>query len=242
MIINRFIYVYKERATRKPVYVGSAFDVEKRDREHCTLDAIPFDHELVRRGRDAFTLHTIDNVVGETNVEAMTRCVERENEWMDECGTYRTDGCFNFARARVLYDSEEQLIARNIAASASMKRVLETSEARSRMSVAATIACASSEVRSRKSEAMKKYYENPEARARTSAAAKISNNTPEALALMSKIVKKRWENPEYHARLLASHKKRWENPEIHERQSASQKKRRENERRATQESRVSIRQ
>jgi hypothetical protein len=93
MKAKRFIYAYRERSTGRAVYVGSTFNVKKRHYSHCCGNAnTPFDLELAKKGRDVFTLETLEAV-------AATKTVERENYWMDALGTFRTTHGFNTIRA-----------------------------------------------------------------------------------------------------------------------------------------------
>ena len=205
--VIRFIYAYRLKATGRAVYVGSAFDVAGRDREHYK-GHLPFDKEIRRVGRDAFTLKIVEALRGVSAVEVMTACIARENQWMDVLDTFRTKGCFNFSRAVVTHNSEEQWEATKAAQSATHKKRWQNSE-----------------VRARNSAALKKRYEDPEERARTSAAMKIAKGTPEARARNSAAQKKRYENPEARARTSAAQKKRFEDPEERARTSAALKKR-----------------
>ena len=91
-----FIYAYYELVSGKDVYVGSAFNVAARDRVHCVSGQIPFDREILRRGRGAFGLRIVEALTAECDTDAMKAGVPRENQWMDVLGTYRTKGCFNF--------------------------------------------------------------------------------------------------------------------------------------------------
>ncbi len=122
-MITRYIYVYREADTRRPVYVGSAFDVARRDKIHVSSGRrgsnVPFDNELFRRGRKAFTLETIASVAGKNAVEAMCNAVPLENEWMNKLSTFRTPHGFNFKRADVIFDVEDRWKARNEANRAS---------------------------------------------------------------------------------------------------------------------------
>ncbi len=206
-MIIRFIYVYREKATGRAVYVGSAFDVAKRDRKHIK-GYLTFDREIRRRGRDAFTLEIVEAFRGDEKDSA-----PRENQWMDVLKTFRSEGCFNFARAFVQYDSAEHREAAIAAMaatkqtpeararmSAMQKKHYEDPEARARHSATQKIAQSSSEYRAQQSLTTKKHFEDPEARARHSAAMKIANGTPEARARNSARMKKHFEDPEARAR------------------------------------------
>ncbi len=173
----RFIYVYREKSTGRAVYVGSAFDPEQRDRQHSNGDGLPFDRELKRRGRDAFTFHIVEALSAPTAWAAEKAGAARENHWMDVLKTFRTEGCFNFARSRCF--KSEELREASIAA---MKLCNGTLEARAANSAAMKKHYENPEVRARKSAARKAYFEDPEARARQSAAMKAALSTPEARA------------------------------------------------------------
>lgn len=92
----RQIYVYKYAANGRPCYVGSAKDFLKRDREHCS-GRLQFDRHLRHVGRACFVLELVEEVVGASEDEVCNRAVDRELHWMLSLGTFRTEGCFNFA-------------------------------------------------------------------------------------------------------------------------------------------------
>jgi hypothetical protein len=125
-MIVRYIYAYREKATGRAVYVGSAFDSAKRDRTHSNGDAIPFDREIKRRGRDAFTLEIVDFVFGTDMVDAMAKAVLAENWWMDELFTFRTPQGFNFGRASFTFDSVAAYKASNAAKRAGWTKSVRT--------------------------------------------------------------------------------------------------------------------
>ena len=66
MEIIRCIYAYREKVTGRAVYVGSAFDVKRRDWKHCNDPAVPFDREIACLGRNAFTLEIVEAFRTET--------------------------------------------------------------------------------------------------------------------------------------------------------------------------------
>jgi len=186
-ILIRSIYVY--RLQGRPVYVGSADDVPKRDRQHSKGSGIiPFDREIARVGREAFTLEVLETVHGETKTDAKKAGVPRENYWMDTLGTYRTAGCFNFRRALVLWDSEEQ----RAASVASQKITMNRPGMHARLSAAVKIGLNRPGVKERHKDACAR----PEVRAAKSASGKIAQNRPEVRAKNSAAQKKAWERPE----------------------------------------------
>lgn len=203
MSVIRFIYVYRERSTGRAVYVGSAFDVARRDIQHCKRKMIPFEREIARRGRDAFTLEIVEALKAETVVEAMRVGVARENQWMDVLDTFRAEGCFNFLRNGVMFDTEEQWAARNAAMGARQKIVQGTPEKRARASAVTRAAITlwwkrsdvrqkmkdawTPEKRSRRIASLKRTWSTPTAQARKSAASKAARCTPEARASQSEI-------------------------------------------------------
>ncbi len=217
MSVIRFIYVYREAATGRAVYVGSAFDVAQRDREHCNKGGIPFDREIKRRGRDAFTLEIVEALKAETSVAALHATVSRENQWMDVCRTFRTQDSFNFYRARLEYDSEEHREA-SIAAT---KATCSTPEWREAKSVAIKKYFENQAARAAQSARVKKHFENPAARAAQSAA----HSTPEARSRASVAALKRYSNPAARTAQSARVKKFYEDPAARAAQSAVLKKR-----------------
>jgi hypothetical protein len=112
----RFIYAYREKATGRAVYVGSAFDVEARDKQHCK-GKLSFDKMLAQR-RDAFTLEIVEAFRADDIGELWRLSAARENHWMDVLGTYRAEGCFNFGRASAQYDSSAHYEAASMAKAA----------------------------------------------------------------------------------------------------------------------------
>lgn len=129
----RFIYVYYDAGSRA-IYVGSAANVKSRDtfhrssgsRPNCT---VPFDRFIAKGG--TFTVSIVEALAAPDAPTAMRDAVARENHWMDVLGTYRTPGCFNFARASCSYNSEEQRVARVFA----QRAAKETPEYRLRASL-----------------------------------------------------------------------------------------------------------
>ena len=105
-MVTRYIYVYREAATGQAVYVGSAFNVALRDRQHLR-GRLTFDRELQRRGRELFTLETVASIDGEDVSAAMKSAVPLENEWMDRLSTFRTLHGLNFKRALSTFSSAE---------------------------------------------------------------------------------------------------------------------------------------
>lgn len=108
---TRFIYCYREKTNLKPVYVGSAWDVEIRDHGHQKTPMIPFDRYMTDHGgRENFIIEIIDQVTAATAVEAFKTTVPLENFWMDELRTWHECGTGgqNFYRGFVNFDSEEQ--------------------------------------------------------------------------------------------------------------------------------------
>jgi hypothetical protein len=117
---TRFIYCYREKNTLKAVYVGSTWDVEDRDQEHQNIPMIPFDRRMTAKGgRENFVIETLESVTASTLTEAWKAAVPRENFWMDKLLTWHEYGGWNFNRACVNYDTEEQhqaWLAANVAA------------------------------------------------------------------------------------------------------------------------------
>jgi len=86
-----FIYVYRERAIGdfaehkkgRPVYVGSTNNPKARYYSHLHESIkSPFQRELKRRGKDAFSFEIVEAFVGEPDDVAA-----RENQWMNLLGT-----------------------------------------------------------------------------------------------------------------------------------------------------------
>jgi hypothetical protein len=191
--------VYREKATGKPVYVGSAFDVAKRDEEHCEGN-VPFDRELRRRGRDAFALEIVEAFRIEDVGETWRLSASRENHWMEVLGTFRTEGCFNFKRATAIYDSKEAWDAWLAANSAAQKIAAPIVNARPGFLARRN----ASIKRSRTPEVIAKIVATlaevnarPETRARRSAGAKAAMSKPEVLANVSAGVRAACSSPEF---------------------------------------------
>jgi hypothetical protein len=202
MSICRYIYVYREQTTEHPVYVGSAFDVDARDRVHSTSNELPFDREITRRDRSTFTLHVVDSVVGETAIEATALAVPLENEWMDRLSTFRTPRGFNFARAYVQYSSEEHRAAGLAAQAASAKKAW------------------TEEMRASNSAMQKELQNRPDVKERNAAKQKDAQTRPDVVAKKSAAAKARWTDPEYRERVLAA-QVAGSTPEVRARQRAS---------------------
>jgi predicted GIY-YIG superfamily endonuclease len=105
-VIIQFIYVYREKATGRAVYVGSTVDPKTRDSNHKSGEPfLPFDREIARRGRDAFTFEIVEAFSGESVASTKKAAHEREDHWMAVLDTFRADGCFNVARAHGIESS-----------------------------------------------------------------------------------------------------------------------------------------
>ncbi len=217
-MIIRFIYVYREFATGRPVYVGSAFDVARRDEQHVNRPNSPFDRELVRRGRSAYTLEIIDTFTAESFVVVLRESVCRENRWMDTLRTYRTEGCFNFLRATVNYENEQQINAARAACAAAQR----TPGARARMS-AALKAVQTPEIQAKKSAAMQHFYSDAATRKKTGILSKQIWADAERRMRQSKKHKEIQNRPENLAANALRSKILWADLEKRERQSSVQK-------------------
>jgi hypothetical protein len=108
-IFLRFIYVYF--LDRKPVYVGSAKDVIKRDHYHCAVLDLPIERLIAKHGRDAFTLQIVEAFRAETKDEIWRISNARENHWMDVLGTWHKYGGYNYMRAAIEHDRDVWLAA-----------------------------------------------------------------------------------------------------------------------------------
>ncbi len=101
-----FIYVYTDTAG-KPVYVGSTFDVKTRDRIRRLRPGCPFDRELQSNPK-SYSLSIVEAGRGSNEDR-----VNREAQWMDVLGTFRTPHGYNFQRPTVTcYDRNAWLAAR----------------------------------------------------------------------------------------------------------------------------------
>jgi len=78
----RFIYVYREKATGRAVYVGSAFNPRQRDHEHCKGKASVFDRVLHKVGRENFTLEIVEAFRTASRTEMAKLSVARETHWI----------------------------------------------------------------------------------------------------------------------------------------------------------------
>jgi group I intron endonuclease len=123
-MVERHIYGYKRKETGVYVYVGSAFDVAERDREHRKLLQIPFDRFMMEEGPDNFELVVLETVHGETKVDCGLKAVPREDHWMNEKKTWHKFGTSgkNFLRARVMWLDENIYEAQCAAISEGQKR------------------------------------------------------------------------------------------------------------------------
>jgi len=221
----RYIYVYREADTGVPVYVGSAFDVKERDRVHCKRKDIPFDRELQRRGRNAFTLHTIDSVVAECADKATALSIPLENEWMNRLFTFRTDHGFNFTRSHKRPDTETISAAtkrawKNPLLAPKMKAAQQAGHSvKSRAMQGAALSKTMSNpefkernkarrndpaFKSRQSETAKSRWADPDVRARQSAAIKAAHSTPDAKIQHMNNALSQWSDPEIRNRMCAS--------------------------------------
>lgn len=94
-----FIYAYKRTDTGQYVYVGSTLDPHKRHRRrlvrHSTSKSrsCPWDRELAANP-NAYSYEIVEAFWGD-----IKQALPREDHWMKVCQTFRTKGCFNFARA-----------------------------------------------------------------------------------------------------------------------------------------------
>lgn len=111
--LERHIYCYYWAYTAIPAYVGSAFDVAVRDKQHCDekRTSIPFDKVIVRHGRDAFLLKVVETVNAITRINAMRQAALRENFWMIKLRTWHKFGGYNFMRASAAFSSESHMEA-----------------------------------------------------------------------------------------------------------------------------------
>ena len=157
----RFIYAYQNVLTGRDVYVGSAFDISLRDRQHTSAADVrsPFDRLLQECGRAAFSLRTLETVHGNTDEEVWRSCVERENWWMDKLGTFSTPHGMNRQRAG------------------------EFKLGRERLSIAHTLAWARPNIRIKRVEANRRLALRPDFIENTSRAAKASWADPKAKRL-----------------------------------------------------------
>jgi hypothetical protein len=106
------------------VYVGSAFDVADRDREHRKLFQIPFEHFMRKHGRNSFELVILETVYGETEVDAQRKAIPREDFWMNEKRTWHElgTGGKNFYRAKGMWPDESTYSAQCAAISEGQKK------------------------------------------------------------------------------------------------------------------------
>jgi hypothetical protein len=66
-MVERHIYGYRWKEIGVYVYVGSAFDMAERDREHRKLLQLPVDRFMEKHGKDTFELVILETVHGETD-------------------------------------------------------------------------------------------------------------------------------------------------------------------------------
>jgi group I intron endonuclease len=123
-MVECHIYAYRWKETGVYVYVGSAFDVADRDREHRKLLQIPVDRFMEKHGYDSFELVMLETVHGETEVEAGLKAIPREDYWMDEKKTWHELGAggMNFCRAKEMWPDENAYKAQCAAISEGQKK------------------------------------------------------------------------------------------------------------------------
>jgi flagellar biosynthesis GTPase FlhF len=198
-----------------PVYVGSAFDVEKRNREHLA-GSLPFDREMQNREHSAFVLEIVDRISASNEAAAFLESVSLENYWMDKLRTFRTAGCFNFKRAVSKYTSEEQASATKAAQAAS----LSSARVKNKMRKAAAVRWSKPAERAKTSVAScrmwrsRKHSVSSETRAAISASVKLLW-TPEKRAAQAERRRKQslaqWRDEEMRKKIIqsqiASHEK-----------------------------------
>lgn len=213
-MIQRYIYGYDWLSTGQPVYTGSAFDVEARDRQHQAEPVVPFDKLLREQGREQFVLVTLEIIESEDHATAYTRAAERENWWMDKRQTWHEFGTggMNFMRAFVQFDTEAARLAHQASVSSGLRTSWEDPNVRNRRLSAA----ARESVRARKSSAIVKSWEDPSVRQQRIEAIRESG-------------KKVWADPEKRKRIIEGIKKTrsaqvsesWKNPETRAKRLAS---------------------
>jgi hypothetical protein len=126
---KRFVYGYFDKSGTA-AYVGSAWDVLKRDKEHRRKSpAIPFDRVL-QRSPSKYSIRVLEEVEGATAQSAREIAAFAENKWMDTCGTWWEKGGQNFQRAVTNFSSQELYSAMAAAKSAAQR----TPEFRSKVS------------------------------------------------------------------------------------------------------------
>jgi group I intron endonuclease len=132
-MVERHIYGYRWKKTGAYVYIGSAFDVAERDREHRKQTEIPFDRFMAKHGWDNFELVVLETVHGKTKVDCGLTAVPREDYWMDQKKTWHKFemGGMNYLRARVMWLNEAFYEAQCAAISQGQRRAW-TSERKKR--------------------------------------------------------------------------------------------------------------
>ncbi len=214
---TRYIYVYRWKATGVPVYVGSAWNPNKRDKEHSRAPAIPFDRVITKHGRELFTLETVEAVQGETLTECWADSVPRENHWMDALKTWHEFGGQNFARATRYFDNEEQFKAWQAASAAAKKRRSQDPAWQATLRAAK----ARPEVKARHSASAHAMWTRPEYKERHNAALRAAYARPDVIARRSASVRSSHARPAVRARLSAVAQAREARPEVKARHSAS---------------------
>ncbi len=199
-MICRFIYAYRSKITGRFVYVGSAFDVLARNYTHAR-GSLAIDRELRREGRDNYALHILEAVLGTDAADAFLISVARENFWMDSLSTFRTEGAFNFSRARLVYSSADAVEAHRAAVTASKN----TPAAIKQASDSARAAHARPEVKERHRKAMQAAYTSPAVRHALSVSMKTALALPAAKCTQSAAQKKAWKTRKPSIKL----RKRW---------------------------------
>ncbi len=184
----RYIYVYRWSSSAVAVYVGSAWDPVKRDRQHTNSNEIPFARFISKHGREKFMMEIIEAVSSETYTGAMRAAVPRENFWMDELKTWHEFGGQNFARAAVEFSDEEKREAWVAANQAAQRRP----EVKAKNAAGVLSALARPEVKARCKAGARNRWDRPEARKQHSEIMRAAMATPEAKTACSIAAKAVW--------------------------------------------------
>jgi hypothetical protein len=205
--MKRNIHVYLYRLNGKPVYVGQAENVERRDRGHQKkTKRVPFDKFLQATGRENFTLEIIGSVHDVPRGKLINKL---ENEMMDLHGTYYPDSGrgYNFGRAngfeiRNLKQHDSWLMAvragikrrsENPAFSESIVKALAHPKVRTKMSAGMKASHAKAEVKARHRVATAK----PEYKIRIRASVRAALAKPEVKARHTEGMHLNMARPEY---------------------------------------------
>lgn len=85
---KRFVYLYRWKHNGAPFYVGSAWNVAQRHRQHCVGRKDHFDKLLHAFGPERFALETLETIEGADRVKLSKDSKVLENKYIRDLRTH----------------------------------------------------------------------------------------------------------------------------------------------------------